>query len=742
MSAVALERWFSPRRFAALAGCVIAACFLPVLFGRETFFFRDFSIFSYPLAAYHRECFWQGAVPLWNPYNNCGIPFLAQWNTMVFYPLSLIYLLFPLPWSLSFFCLFHLFLGGMGMYFLARHWTESSFSGALAGMAFMFNGVLLSCLKWPNNMAALGWMPWVVLTMDLALLRGGARSLAIAALIGATQMLAGAPEVILLTWVFLGVWTCYRFFSIQPRRVGMLVRFGAGVLLVSGLAAVQLTPFLELLRHSQRDATFAASEWPMPIWGWANFLLPLFKMFPSYHGVYAQPGQYWISTYYVSVAVLSLGVSALFTVRRAHIWLLGGLAVLVAWMALGEEGLLYSWARAIPGMGLLRFPIKFVVLAAFILPLLGAYGIHHVMSLPAGSKFPRSLLLLTGAMALAIGGLFFSEAKPTPALGANAAGRVFFLAASGACLLGLWRGGDRKHLAAGALILLVVLDGLTHAPWHNPTVPPWVYIEAAADMEKKPALGLSRAFISPESAYKMDHLKFDVPAEDVMAARIALFQNVNLLENIPKVDGFYALYPGVSWDLHKVLYRTTNPPPAAILDFLGVSQMSAPGSWSRWQTRTNSLPLVTSPERVRKSERPLDELAKSNFDPRTEAIMSSGTDFTASTMTRAEISELRWHPEQISFTTEAAGPSLAVISQTFYKPWKAYINEQAVPILPVNHAFQSIPLPPGKHAVVLKYEDRVYKFGAMVSAIFGLVIGAMIWASPKPRSAERVRGEV
>lgn len=33
-------------RFGILAACLIAACFLPVLLGSQTFFFRDYAIFS------------------------------------------------------------------------------------------------------------------------------------------------------------------------------------------------------------------------------------------------------------------------------------------------------------------------------------------------------------------------------------------------------------------------------------------------------------------------------------------------------------------------------------------------------------------------------------------------------------------------------------------------------------------------------------------------------------------------
>ena len=119
-----------------LLAVLICAAYPEVISGQGTFFHRDFSIFGYPLAYYHRQSFWQGEIPLWNPLNDCGLPFLAQWNTMTLYPLSLFYLLLPLSWSLGMFCLGHLFLGGMGMYFLAHRWTDNRFAAAAAGLAF------------------------------------------------------------------------------------------------------------------------------------------------------------------------------------------------------------------------------------------------------------------------------------------------------------------------------------------------------------------------------------------------------------------------------------------------------------------------------------------------------------------------------------------------------------------------------------------------------------------------------
>src|SRR6516164_7406823 len=104
----------SPWRFGLLLALLVVAMFPQVVFGVETFVARDYGFFVYPLAYFQKQCFWHGEIPFWDPYNNCGVPFLAQWNTMALYPPALVYLLFPLTWGLSFFCLLHLWFAGMG----------------------------------------------------------------------------------------------------------------------------------------------------------------------------------------------------------------------------------------------------------------------------------------------------------------------------------------------------------------------------------------------------------------------------------------------------------------------------------------------------------------------------------------------------------------------------------------------------------------------------------------------------
>ena len=109
---------------------------------------------------------------------------------------------------------------------------------------------------------------------------GGRRKIVIAALAGAMQMLSGAPEIVLFTWAILGVLWLGQVWRKKISFWPALRRFAVVVVLVAGLSAIQLLPFFDLLKHSERDSAYTrADAYPMPVWGWANFVVPVFHCF-------------------------------------------------------------------------------------------------------------------------------------------------------------------------------------------------------------------------------------------------------------------------------------------------------------------------------------------------------------------------------------------------------------------------------------------------------------------------------
>jgi len=753
--------WFTPGRFALLLAVLIFAAFPQVLLGLQTFVVRDYGFFAYPLAHFQQECFRRGELPFWDPYNNCGVPFLAQWNTMPLYPPSLIYLLLPLTWSLSFFCLLHLWFAGLGTYFLARRWTGNNFAAAFAGVAFSFNGLSLNLLMWPSHVATFSWMPWVVLAVEVAWREGGHKTV-LAALVGAMQMLAGGPEIILLTWLFLFALWIQEFIRGQSPRGLMLRSFPLVVLLVIALTAAQLLPFLDLSAHSQRSVGYADTRWSMPASGWMNFLVPMAHGSTRTEGVFFQFGQSWTSSYYLGMGALWLGLLALCTKpvgrdsvepessagsgdsRTARIWLLGGAAVLALIFALGENTFVYPALRKIiPQLSFVTYPIKYVTLVAFLVPLLAAFGLAHLPK----QRFPKGLTFIgTILLALIIGIIFWTQRFPSPgedthATLVNGLSRAFFLLLTGWLLLLLTREAAPGLRRVAPLLLIVVawLDVFAHEPIQNPTVPPGVYesnlARADLQMEPQPELGGSRAMVSPMAADAFIHFASGDPKRNYLAKRAGYCANVNLLDAVPKVDGFFSLTPRESDDLLSLFYTTTNADFPQLQALLGVSQITAPGKIFQWQARTNFLPLVTAGQKpvFLDDADVLHGMARAGFDgskivylpPEAKPLV------TVTNQTSARVLKSRFGIQSADIEVEADAPALVVIAQTWYHDWRAEVDGRPALLLRANHAFQAVQVPEGRHRVQLFYRDRAFETGAVASLL--ALLACFICAAISPR---------
>jgi hypothetical protein len=738
--------WRAPRRFALLLAVLIFAAFWNVLLGRDTFAVRDFGLFSYPVAFFQRQCFWRGELPWWNPLSCCGLPFLAQWNTLALYPPALIYLLPPLSWSLPFFCLSHLFLGGMGMYFLAARWTGSQAGGALAGVVFAFNGLALNFLMWPSHIATFAWMPWVIWLTEAGWKAGG-RKLVPAALAAALQVLAGGPESIFFTWLILlaiGLMECGR--GEMTARVWARRFFLTGLLAVC-LAAAQLLPFADFALHCNRNTHYAASEWSMPAWGWANFLAPMFQTW-RWLGMSVQLSQYWTQSYYAGIGIVFLAAVALWRRRIWRVWLIGGLVAASLVLALGDNGFVYFWLRRLfPFLGFFRFPIKFVIITSALLPLLAAFAISQYEYLPGGAaRRGRAEAVCGGGIVILVGViLWFARQHPVaasswPATLGNALSRLGFLAVFLWALYFFATRPAQRHWSILPLAVVCWLDLITAMPWQNPTLDASVYQPGLGQMTDKlnpePNAAESRLMISSFSARHI----YNQPSQDLkttyLLERAVFLSDCNLLDNFPKVDGFFSLYLRETDKVLWLLDSRRGAELAGLQDLLGVSQTIAPGKIFDWMPRTTYLPIVTAGQEPIFAEDPaaFSAIGQTNVDFRKVVYLppEAQSRVTAKREPAARIIGKRFGASKETIQVETPAPALVFISQAFYHNWKARVDGKAAPLWRANYAFQAVEVPAGRHEVTLVYRDTMFWIGALLTAGAGLVC-AVLWFMPGER---------
>jgi hypothetical protein len=733
-------KFFTPARFGVFLALLVFAEFPRVVLGLDSFVARDFGFFVYPLAHFQRECFWHGEIPFWNPYNNCGVPFLAQWNTMPLYPPSLLYLLFPLNWALSFFSLVHLWWAGLGMYFLARRWTKNDFAAAFAGTVFSFNGFTLNLIMWPSHIATFSWMPWVILCAEAAWREGGRKTI-IAAMVGALQMLAGGPETIFLTWLIASAFWLQQIIAGESPRPRMIWRFPVLVLFVIGLSAAQLFPFLDLVAHAQRESGYTDLRWSMPASGLANFLVPMAFGSTVLEGIFFQQGQYWTSSYYLGVGTVWLVLLAVFLVvkrdsvaAKPKIKLLLLISVIGLLCALGGNTPFYPFIRKIiPQLGFITYPIKFVTVVVFAAPLLAASALANIQLLKK-SFFPTGGLLL---LAVGIVTWLATAAGPFPgaahAVLLNGLSRAGFLILTGAVL---WRWKNPGHPVAGrgflflgtGLLVVVWLDVFTHEPVQNPTVSSTIFTQNLArdylKMDPQPELGGARAMLSPQAALGLTTSAANDAGTNFLAKRIGYCANANLLDGVPKVDGFFSLTPREFDNLLGLVYSATNGNWSRLEDFLGVAQTTSATNLLAWQQRETFQPLVTAGQMpvFLDDTNTLWAFGRNDFDGGKIVFLppDEKSFVTVTNQTSVKIGMAKFGYNGVEIVADANEPSLVVVAQTYYHDWRASIDGQPAKLLRANTAFQAVQMPAGKHSIHLFYHDLAFEAGALISG-FGWI---------------------
>lgn len=760
--------WCSSPRFAGLLAVLLVAWFPDVVFGGRSFFYRDFGVLAYPTIHYVRESFWRGEWPLWNPLSHCGVPFLAQWGPMVLYPGSLCYLLLPLPWSLNFFCLAHLWWGGLGMYHLARRWTAHSPAAALAGVAFTFNGVTQSCLLWPNYTVALGWMPWVVLLVERAQ-ANGRRTVVVAAVVAAMQLLAGVPEIVGMTWLALAAFWLGRGGVAHPSgdsaretsphpaslplvtgRGEAAIRSALVALLALGLAAAQLLPFADLLVHSQRAGGIALEKWALPLWGMGNFVVPLFHCYQNVNGLFFQPGQEFFSSVYLGGGLLAFALLAVALVRERRVWVLAGLAGLGVALAFGEASSVYrGWGAIFPPASLARYPVKWLLLAAFSAPLLAAFGLRALLTGPGleASSRRRHTFRVLGGMALGVVGAIaiitglavlqpLATDQPQVTV-LNAVTRLAFLLAMVAVVAGA---RARRGMGWKPWCVLVLLGSLwgdyrTHTPRQNPSLPSRLLAPNLAG-QGLPGAGQGRVFIPGDAEEQLRRSRVADAEADFAGKRLAQWSNLNLLDRVAKVNGALTLRLRESDRIQQWLVASNWPPGEALLDFVGASHRPSPANVTAWERRATARPLVTAGQApvFVTDEATRAALTASTFDPAAKVLVpvATASALAAVRAASAGVSDLVWTPHRITFAVTSPAPTLAVVAQSFHPNWRATVNGVPTEVFRANAAFQALAVPAGQSRIELRYVDRAWRLGALVSVATMVLCGGLWWRGGQP----------
>lgn len=705
---------------------------------------------------------------LWNPYQMCGMPCMADGQSGALYPLNLLFLaLFSPDKAMGFLAAFHLLTAGLFTFVFLRGLGLGRTPSTFGGIAFMLGGYSVAWLHLPVFLASGVWLP---LTLHLSHLAYERRSFFFAALAGMTitlSLLGGHPQIafygILATalyWVYMGI-TGRREVPIGRSVILAAVVFAIGL----SLAAPQVLPMQELSSISHRGGRVATAEGyesysrlAMPTGNLIGLMIPDFFGNPS-KGTFWGADEYDEYCLYGGILPLIL-IPLAFTIKskeRRSIWFFGGLALLAMLMALGT-GINRLFFFGIPGFTNSGSPARVLFLFMLCAAVLASFGLERILrmgerrergALPSVLFSALGIVILSGALVLYIsGGLsdrislhdLLSQVLP------DAQNFVSFLLAGVGVLVLLLTGKVNRKIGSGLLLCVLAADLLTFGIGYNPT---------CSRAEVYPSTRLTD-FLSNDSGFQRI-----MPLNDKWSTRefpsAVLPPNTASIYRLFDVSGYDSLYPLRYKRLLNAAAGEESSPPengnivfarnygSPVYNLLGVRwfvSMKPLGGKSREMDgcyvykNDKALPRAFVVHGLEYSNSDgvvdadtLDRITKNRIDLRREAVIdikdraecnpwSGGTAPSASAPDRVRI--VGYTCNTVTLNVKAASAGVLVLTDQYYPGWKAYVDKKETTVTRADYDFRAIPIQPGDHLVVFSFEPESFHRGLGI-AWLGLI---------------------
>lgn len=698
----------------------------------------------YPRARFAHDAGEQRRIPLWDPYSFAGQPFLANFQSGVFYPVNWLLRILSPEASLGAFYWIHLWIAAAGMYFLSRSFGVSPVIAVVAGIIYASNGAMAVRTGQSTMMAVPAWFPFAILAIRNVF---AGRSLVPLALVFALTILAGFPPT--LAWGTMLLGALLLMLALSPSTGGGrwsgLFRATCALLLGAGLAAVQLLPTIEFIMQTDRvrfePATLLSSAWhPAAL---IRMLIPDYFGTP-FHGndwlflLKRGDGHYYqtfVSTaayagvWFVLFAPLGLRRLGKTAVGRTLLGV-GGIALLVL---LGTP-LVYAVAH-VPGLGGARLD-RVVHLVTLPLVLLGACGMDRfyrqrasgtAWGIPAGLSVALfvSLLLIGARAADWIVGQGASAVVDDATVRTAAVRSLAVLAAGGACLLLARR---FRHLWLVFFALVILDTGLEARDCHV-TIP------------------------TPELPRVTPAIEYLQNAE---WGRLVRFGADVLPPNLP---GLFALEDAAGYNALNVKYyrrywmamarpsvkeRRINALTALVsvrsplLDRLGARWiLTGPDEELEFPLRHEGLMRVYENEKAYPRAYFASEVQNVESPRAAYAYLSHpntrrfGTTVEKDTVhvpaaPEGEEPSVVLHsdaPEIVAVQTRNERDGMLVLSDTWYPGWKAFVDGEETELYRVSRIFRGAVVPAGDHEVVFRYEPESFARGRGITLLsVGLLV--------------------
>lgn len=735
----------------------------------------DLVFYYFPMLELAAERLGAGELPLWNPYQCCGVPFLATAQVAVFYPPTWIVLFLPVGLAIQVLMFGQVFAAGLLASLFFRSLGAGVLAATLGGMMFIF-GCILGQVYWPSEVSTIVWLPLLMWSAERFIQSGRWGWWALFTAGVTLQMLAGFPQFVVYSFYLLVPYVAVRLIAIhagKPRtggaswpvitRKSAALAAGAGIAL--GLAAIQLLPTLELVRNTARNDSLSPRSvhyletqrgkyFTLPGL-MANMFDPRAKMitidFPDGSG------------YLGMAAPLMIGIGLLLGRRDHRVWFFLAVAVVSCALAFGYNdysGWLYRLYSKLPTGSMFRTPSRLLLLTYFSLITLAVFGMDHFAK---GLRELHGKLTLRAIIAVLAIGLLVAARIAGGADGVRLASAFILLVVAAYCA------GHRPAVRwtvqicfAGLLLFdlanaVAPYGSLRDIPVEWGRRPHWAGVSpvdmddftsvaGTAGLERValPGLRPTKFIQPPRRFYMVTEYEPLLPqrwryANDAMGGEPGF---IMCRIDPDKYSHFYDMAGVRHMFRTKVLDRVRERLEPRQWEIHSMSpRPTQPGVQCSLERRASALPRAYLVGRyaISRPDRALERLVAGDFDHRHGVLLETDPGFppSSSDVKRQPARIVSYASEHVVIHAETTGPRLLVLADSNFPGWKARVNGTPVPILRANYLFRAVALPAaGTHEIIFEYRPTGFKAGLTVSALSLVVfIGVVITAWRRQRGA-------
>jgi len=670
--------------------------------------------------SYATDSLRRGRLPLWNPYQLCGTPFVANNLSAVYYPANVLHAAMGPDRAAGWFAALHLLLAALFMWAFLLKTGASDAAATIGGAIYGFATWQIVWLHLPPFVSTACWLPALSLILLHLRERPSGRTAGLLGIAVALVLLAGHLQVafyVLGTAAVVWFWLLLRQ---RPNRVPFTIAAVSGLAIGMLLSAPQTLPTAELMLHAHRGggptlsgyaAYTAYASHPSAL---ATLLLPDFFGNPSlpdrpYVG-FSRGGMYYNyaeGAMYVGVLPLFLLAAGIVSVRRrSDARFASGLAAVALLVALGTPvaALLYF---GIPGFSGSGSPGRILVLWTFAAAWLASIGYDAIFDGTIARR--SSWWIIAVVIVLSAAAIVSAVASSIRVLGGvplslQEAGRQLGLV----CLAALCSGEilcnpNRRKVAFVAVAAVVGVDLLAHGVPYNGT---------ARTSELSSADDTVRAIV-PIAGH--DRVAPVNTSWSFGGPSAALPPNMATLFSLRDVQGYDSLLPGQykAWLRDRLGVDPSPPevgnmiflkrPDAGVLDAMGVRVVL-------------SVSPLDLPDAVANQRDGTWVYTRRHWSERARAVTDDGRSVGVQYLTD--------EPARVRLTVTMPSPGRLELADQFWPGWHAWDSRGPLTIQKSNGIFRSVPVVAGSQTIEFRYEPASTRVGLLL-----LCLGACLTAA-------------